>query len=190
MSSVAKARPITDAEFKRTLAVARATRHAERNVLCLMLSARAGMRVGEIGGLDLADVYDEHAGEVRDRIYLSAERTKWAHAREVHLNHAVRRDLAAYLRVRGMAGGALVLTQSGMRFGRTALVGLFMGLYQRAGIETSSHAGRALFITSLGDRGVSLRIVQKAVGHKSLSATNHYFSARPAEVSAAVELLR
>ena len=65
-----------------------------------------------------------------------------------------------------------------------------MGLYQRAGTETSSHAGRALFITSLADKGVSLRIVQKAVGHKSLSATNHYFSARPAEVSAAVELLR
>ena len=47
-----------------------------------------------------------------------------------------------------------------------------------------------MFITSLADKGVSLRIVQKAVGHKSLSATNHYFSARPAEVSAAVELLR
>ena len=50
--------------------------------------------------------------------------------------------------------------------------------------------GRALFITSLADKGVSLRIVQRAVGHKSLSATNHCFSARPAEVSAAVELLR
>ena len=95
MSSVAKARPITDAEFKRTLAVARTTRHPERNVLCLMLSARAGMRVGEIGGLDLADAYDGHAGQVRDRIYLSADRTKWAHAREVHLNHAVRRELAS-----------------------------------------------------------------------------------------------
>jgi integrase/recombinase XerD len=187
---MSKARPITEAEFKRTLAVARGTRHPERNILCLMLSARAGMRVGEIGGLDLADAYDEHAGAVRDRIYLAAERTKWAHAREVHLNHTVRRELGAYLRVRGMAGGALMLTQSGKRFGRTALVGLFGGLYQRAGIDTSSHAGRALFITSLADKGVSLRIVQKAVGHKSLSATNHYFSARPAEVSAAVELLR
>jgi integrase len=73
---MSKARPITEAEFKRTLAVARGTRHPERNILCLMLSARAGMRVGEIGGLDLADAYDEHAGAVRDRIYLAAERTK------------------------------------------------------------------------------------------------------------------
>ena len=108
----------------------------------------------------------------------------------MHLNQTVRRELVAYLKVRGMADGPLMLTQSGKRFGRTASVGLFAGLYQRAGIETSSHAGRALFITSLADKGVSLRIVQKAVGHKSLSATNHYFSARPAEVSAAVELLR
>lgn len=56
-------------------------------------------------------------------------------------------------RVRGMASDSLVLTQSGKRFGRTALVGLFMGLYHGAGIETSSHAGRALFITSLADKG-------------------------------------
>ena len=66
---MSNARPITEADFTRTLAVARATRHPERNILCLMLSARAGMRVGEIGGLDLADAYDEHAGAVRDRIY-------------------------------------------------------------------------------------------------------------------------
>jgi integrase/recombinase XerD len=89
-----------------------------------------------------------------------------------------------------MTTGALMLTQSDKRFGRTALVGLSAGLYQRAGIDTSSHAGRALFITSLADKGVSVRIVQNAVGHKSLSATNHNFSARPTEVSAAVELLR
>jgi integrase/recombinase XerD len=187
---MAKARPITDAEFRRTISVARSTRHPERNVLALMLSARAGMRVGEIQGLNVADVWDAHAGEARDRIYLSAERTKWDNARDVHLNLSVRRELAAYLRVRKLVSGPLMITQSGTRFGRTAMVGLFKALYRKAGVDTSSHAGRALFITSLADKAVSLRIIQKAVGHRSLSATNHYLSARPAEVSAAVELLR
>lgn len=70
------------------------------------------------------------------------------------------------------------------------MVSLFKELYRKAGVQTSSHAGRALFITALADRAVSIRIIQKAVGHKSLAATNHYLSARTAEVSAAVELLR
>jgi integrase/recombinase XerD len=187
---MAKARPISESELKRTLSVARATRYPERNVVCLMLSARAGMRVGEIQNLDLGDIWDEHAGEQRDRIFLSAHRTKWNHAREVHLNQAVRRELSSYLKVRGLTPGPLILTQSGRRFGRTALVSLFKELYRKAGINSSSHAGRALFITSLADRAVSIRIIQKAVGHRSLAATNHYLSARPAEVSAAVELLK
>lgn len=62
--------------------------------------------------------------------------------------------------------------------------------YRNAGIETSSHAGRALFICSLADKGVSIRIIQKAVGHRSLAATNAYLDARPQEVRIAVELLK
>lgn len=100
---MAKARPVTETEFKRTLAVARATRYRERNAVCLMLSARAGMRVGEIQNLDLVDVWDDHAGEIRDRIFLAAHRTKWNHAREVHLNQSVRRELSAHLKVRRLS---------------------------------------------------------------------------------------
>lgn len=187
---MAKARPINDAEFRRAVAVARGSRYAERNVTVLYLSARAGMRVGEIRDLDLLDVVDPISRDVRDRIYLDASRTKWAVAREVHLGSAVRREIRALLGVRGSEPGPLIMTRSGRRFGRTALVGLFKHLYRAAGVDTSSHAGRALFITGLGDLGVSLRIIQKAVGHRTLAATNHYLSARPSEVSAAVELLR
>lgn len=190
---MAKARPITEAEFRRTLAVATSSRYPERNQLCLMLSGRAGMRVDEIRNLDLCDVCDESDGgqiRVRDRIYLAGTRVKWGHAREVHLNRAVRRSLDAYLGVRGYDEGPLILTQSGKRFSRTSFVGHFCQLFRSAGIETSSHAGRALFICSLADNGVSVRIIQKAVGHKSLAATNAYLEARPQEVSNAVELLR
>lgn len=184
-----KARPITEAEFRRTMAMAGTSRYPERNQLCLALSARAGMRVGEIQGLDVGDVYDRSVEGVRDRIYLTAERTKWGHAREVHLNRTVKRLLEAYLTVRGLDDGPLILTQSGNRFARTAFVGLFSSLYRNAGIDTTSHAGRALFINSLADAGISIRIIQKAVGHKSLAATNAYLVARPQEVKNAVELL-
>lgn len=185
-----KARPITEAEFRRTMAMAGTSRYPERNRLCLALSARAGMRVDEIRNLDVCDAYDRSVEGVRDRVYLTAERTKWGHAREVHLNRAVKRLIEAYLTVRGLDDGPLVLTQSKNRFARTAFVGLYCALYRSAGIESSSHAGRALFINSLADFGVSIRVIQKSVGHKSLAATNAYLDARPQEVRNAVELLR
>lgn len=187
---MARARPITEAEFRRTMAMAGTSRYPERNQLCLALSARAGMRVDEIRCLDVSDVYDGSEEEVRDRIYLTAQRTKWGHAREVHLNRTVKRLVEAYLSIRGFEEGPLILTQSRNRFARTAFVGLFSAIYRNAGIETSSHAGRALFICSLADAGISIRIIQRAVGHKTLAATNAYLSARPREVRNAVELLR
>jgi integrase/recombinase XerD len=148
------------------------------------------MRVGEIGALNIEDVWDFQTNSVRDRIFLSGKRVKWGHAREVFLNRAVRRKLVEYISLREAAPVPLILSRSGRRFGRTALVGLFRELYRKAGIETSSHAGRALFITSLADNGVSIRIIQKAVGHRSLQATNHYMSARPSEIGKAVEFLK
>lgn len=185
-----KARPITEAEFKRAFALAATSRYPERNQTILALSARAGMRVGEIRDLNLSDVWDDATETLRERIYLSAERTKWGHAREVYLSRTTRKVLETHISTRGLAAGPLFTSQNKRRFGRTALVTHMRSLYARAGIDTSSHAGRALFITALADAGVSIRVIQKAVGHKSLQATNAYLSARPSEVSAAVELLR
>jgi len=148
------------------------------------------MRIGEIRDLNLIDVWDDAIEELRDRIYLSAERTKWGHAREIYLSRTTRKVLEAHVAVRGLTPGPFFMSQNRRRFGRTALVNHIKSLYTRAGIDTSSHAGRALFITALADAGVSIRVIQKAVGHKSLQATNAYLSARPSEVSAAVELLK
>jgi integrase len=187
---MAKARPISEAEFKRAFTLAGSSRYPERNQAILALSARAGMRIGEIRDLDLADVWDNSIEELRERIYLSADRTKWGHAREVYLSKTTRKVLEAHIATRGLVDGPLLLSQNRKRFGRTALVTQVRALYLRAGIDTSSHAGRALFITALADVGVSIRVIQKAVGHKSLQATNAYLSARPSEVSAAVELLK
>lgn len=187
---MAKARPINEAEFRRAYSLAATSRYPARNQAVLSLSARAGMRIGEIRDLDLIDIYEPTTNEVRDRIYLASDRTKWGHAREVFLNRAVRKALEAHLATRGTEPGPLFVSQNRRRFGRTALINHVRALYARAGIQTSSHAGRALFITSLADAGVSIRLIQKAVGHKSLAATNAYLSARPAEVAAAVELLR
>lgn len=92
-----QARVLTDQEFRRLLAVIAQSRHGARNRLALMLSYQAGLRVGEIAALKLADVIDKD-GEVRDQIRLSAAVTKGGHARVVFVNDRLRRELAAALR--------------------------------------------------------------------------------------------
>ena len=61
-----QARVLTDAEFKRLLAVVAQTKHAGRNRLALMLSHLAGLRVGEIAALTVRDVIDSE-GKAREQ---------------------------------------------------------------------------------------------------------------------------
>jgi site-specific recombinase XerC len=92
-----RARPITETEFRRAVALTSETRYPERNCAILVLSDHAGMRVGEIQGLDIADVSDAATGEVRDRVFLSAVWTKWRHAREVFLDKPVQRAIEQHI---------------------------------------------------------------------------------------------
>ena len=70
-----QARVLTATEMKRLLAVMANGRHAERNRLAVMLSFLAGLRVGEIAGLTVADLVDRD-GEVRDQVRLNPAHTK------------------------------------------------------------------------------------------------------------------
>lgn len=184
-----KARPITRDEFDRTVGLAEDGEHGPRNAMVLLLTGGAGMRLGEVGGLDLKDVWDPTTNKVRRSIHLVAGKSKTRIARDIHLSTRVRRAIKAYIRERGTKGGPLVLTRFGGRFHRVALVSLVKGLYRDAGIETSSHAGRALFINLLDDNRTPIRVIQKAVGHRSLASTQAYLSAPPSAVAAAVEAL-
>lgn len=188
---MAKSQHINEAEFQRALRAAENTRYPVRDRCCLLLSGRAGMRLGEIRGLNLGDVVEPSTGEIRDRIHLSAKRTKHGVARDVFLNDEVRQGIGAVLAdIRGDQLGPLIRTQSGNRFSLPALSSLFKKLYRRARLPAAgSHSGRALFIQSLDDRRTPLRVIMKAVGHRHLASTEAYLSARPAEVKAAVQQL-
>jgi integrase/recombinase XerD len=53
---MAQASVLTDNDVRRVLRIIETTRHAERNKLAFVLSRYAGMRVGEIAALAIADV--------------------------------------------------------------------------------------------------------------------------------------
>ena len=187
-----QARVLTDAEFKRLLAVVAQMKHAGRNRLALMLSHLAGLRVGEIAALTVCDVIDGD-GKVREQLRLRAEITKGSHARVVFLNEKLRREIEHYRTDRPEDLGAdapLLLTQKRTAFSANTLCQSMGHLYRSAGLDgATSHSGRRWFITRLAHSGVSPKVIMTLAGHRNLATTQRYIDVRDEMMKAAVELL-
>ncbi len=187
-----QARVLTDAEFKRLLAVVAQMKHASRNRLALMLSHLAGLRVGEIAALTVRDVI-EHEGRVREQLRLRAEITKGGHARVVFLNEKLRREIERYRTdwpEDRDADVPLLLTQKRTAFSANTLCQLMGQLYRAAGLDgATSHSGRRWFITRLAHSGVSPKVIMTLAGHRNLTTTQRYIDVRDEMMKAAVDLL-
>lgn len=70
-----QAKVLTAREMKRLLAVVADGRHAARNRMAIMLSHYAGLRVGEIASLDIANVMQSD-GTIREELRLNPSQTK------------------------------------------------------------------------------------------------------------------
>ncbi len=182
----------TDAEFKRLLAVVAGRRHAARNSAAIHLSYLCGFRVGEIASLKVEDVYNE-AGEVTDRIMLSAHNTKTKEARAVFVCTKLRRELQSYWSNRGKLtsmGEPFLMTQKGTSFSANTLCQLFSDMYRLAGISgCSSHSGRRSFISNLSHAGVSHRVIMSLSEHSSISNLQRYVTCTDEMQRNAVEVL-
>lgn len=187
-----QARVLTDAEFKRLLAVVAQARHAERNRLALMLSHLAGLRVGEIAALTVRDVIDGE-GKVREQVRLRAEITKGGHARVIFVNEKLRREIERYRNKwpkDHSPDTPLLLTQKQTAFSANTLCQLMGQLYRQAGLDgATSHSGRRWFITRLAHSGVSPKVIMTLAGHRNLTTTQRYIDVRDEMMKAAVDLL-
>ncbi|OJY74996.1 site-specific integrase [Rhizobium sp. 60-20] len=187
-----QARVLTDAEFKRLLAVVAQMKHAGRNRLALMLSHLAGLRVGEIAALVVRDVIDGE-DKAREQLRLRAEITKGGHARVVFLNEKLRREIERYRGEwpeRRNDDAPLLLTQKRTAFSANTLCQLVGQLYKSAGLDgATSHSGRRWFITRLAHSGVSPKVIMTLAGHRNLTTTQRYIDVRDDMMKAAVDLL-
>lgn len=186
-----QAKVLTDAEFKRVLAVVASGQHAERNRVALMLSHYAGLRVGEIASLTWGDLLGG-ASEVQRQFWLKADNTKTNDARAVHLGAKLYRELDAYKRSCGaiIAKTPVVPSQKGGAFSANSLCQLFARIYVTAGVTgASSHSGRRWFITRLAHAGISPKVIMTLAGHKSLATTQRYIDVNDQLLASAVEIL-
>ena len=110
------------------------------------------------------------------------------------MNEKLRKELAKYLALYAPINQdqKLFYTQKRMKegFNANTLCQHFHHLYHAVGIEgASSHSGRRSFATSISAKGVSIRILMRALGHKNLATTIGYVEASDDMLRNAVELV-
>jgi integrase/recombinase XerD len=172
-----QAKILSEDDLQDLLAYAAATRNPLRNRVIVLLSAKAGLRAGEIANLTWDMVLDPN-GAISTAIELRDHAAKKRSGRLIPLHSDLRDALASW---RSMTCGTapVVLSERGCAMTPLSIVVWFARAYRAVGLEgCSSHSGRRTFITRAArlvhKAGGSLRDVQVLAGHRSIETTQWY----------------
>ncbi|MFY9836236.1 MAG: site-specific integrase [Xanthobacteraceae bacterium] len=172
-----QAKILSEDNLEDLLLVAETSRHPLRNKVIVLLSAKAGLRAGEIARLTWA-MMTEPAGGIGTVLELPDRATKNRSGRIIPLHEDLRIALAAW-RVAAQSAGFVIVSERGGPMTPQSIVVWFANAYRLIGLEgCSSHSGRRTFITRAArlapHAGGSLRDVQLLAGHRSIQTTQRY----------------
>jgi len=188
---MSQARVLNPQELRRVLDHVATRRHSARNRAMLLLTHFAGMRVAEVAALRINDVLTSD-NTVKAEVRLMPNQTKGKYARTVYLNERMQKELAKYIKTIRIKDPTLPLfyTQKQAGFSANSLTGYFFYLYRAVGLEgASSHSGRRNFITTLANKGISVRVLASLAGHQSIAVTQKYIDTNDDMKRNAVELI-
>jgi integrase/recombinase XerD len=190
---MAQAKTLTPAEQLKVLHYITTSTFPQRDRCMFLITTLAGLRVGDLASLTISDVRNSD-GTVRAEVFLDAQRVKYQHSRTVYLNQRLQAELTEYIATRTWftQDQPLFNTFRGPRHGFTAntLSQHFHYMYKRAGITgASSHSGRRTFITTLANKGVSVRLLASLAGHRCIATTQRYIDVNDDMKRSAVELV-
>ena len=153
------------------------SRHPIRNRVIVLLSAKAGLRAGEIANLTWDMVVDA-AGQIGNVIALRDHAAKKGSGRLIPMHSDLAEALSAWRQV-SAGSGHVVRSERGGPMTALSIVVWFNRAYQYLGLDgCSSHSGRRTFITRAARlvhaAGGSLRDVQLLAGHRSIQTTKRY----------------
>lgn len=187
-----QAKTLNQQELRRVLDYVATRKHSLRNRALITISMYSGMRCGEISNLLYSDVIDAE-GKVRNEIRLRAEDTKAKEARTVFVSEKLQKELQQYAKVYKPkdVNVKFIYSQKEDSFGFSpnTLCQLYFNIYKGAGLSScSSHSGRRTFATEIANKGVSIRVLQKLLGHKNIQTTAIYVDANDDMLRKAVNL--
>jgi len=171
------AKVLNEDELELLIANARFCTNCPESAIVLVLATfQAGLRAGEVAGLQIATLVDP-SGSVLDNLMVHSGTSKGGKSRIIPVNprlgQAVEDLIAKYPfanRVAFSYNWHNIKYQSPAR-----VVDFLCNLYEQSGlIGASSHSGRRTFATNLINAGASLREVQILLGHARLDTTARY----------------
>jgi integrase/recombinase XerD len=171
------AKTATKQQLTAALRRAANSRYPERDRVMVLLSAKAGLRAGEIAKLTWPMMVDAQ-GRIARHIELHDAAAKKRSGRTIPLHRDLIRPLR---RLQKQAGGRgpVIRSERGNALRPGSVVNWFARLYRELGFAgCSSHSGRRTFITNAArlvfKAGGSLRDVQQLAGHRSIEHTQAY----------------
>jgi integrase/recombinase XerD len=172
-----QAKTLTKQQLAAALRHAGRGRYGARNRVMLLLSAKAGLRAGEIAKLTWPMVVDAE-GRIARQIALYDAAAKKGSGRTIPMHPELSRALRRLQRQDGMYG-PVIRSERGHALRPSSVVNWFARLYRDLKLDgCSSHSGRRTFITNAArlvfKAGGSLRDVQELAGHRSIEQTQAY----------------
>ena len=182
---------LTEKQVKRVLNSSKMTKYGDRNRLVMVLSYYVGLRSCEICSLTVGDVIDGE-GNVKEQVILKSHQTKGSKCNSIYFSGFVRDEIGNYLSkysdLKERTTERLIQSQKGGGFTSQTLQNLFKHLYKSVGLDDcSSHSGRRTFITTLSERGISVRVIQELARHSDLGTTQRYIDVSVDKLKNAVE---
>ncbi len=159
------------------------------HLLTVLLGGEAGLRAGEMRGLQWSDID-------LDRSMLTVCRAMWRNeegppkggrSRTIKLAPRLRHALAEH---RHLKGPNVLWTRAGTVPGRTRPRHWLATIQHAAGLPSRGpHILRHTFCSHLAMRGVPPRVIQALAGHQSITTTERYMHLAPQAMDDAVEQL-
>jgi site-specific recombinase XerD len=157
----------------------------KRNVAMIAVMARAGLRVGEVVGLDTEDV------TLRDRSGWVRVRGKGRKERRAPLSNEARKVLQAYLSMRPESGdGALFLSRDEQsRMTSRSVQHMVSRAARMAGLKlrVTPHTLRHTFSSRYLEGGGTLAELRDILGHANIATTDRYSHANARRMQEMVE---
>lgn len=192
---------LTQDEQKALLRAVKETKGAERDYVIIETLLNTGLRASEFCAVNVGDVRN------KGRLYVQPDVMKNGRGRFVPLNVRVQDMLRKWMGHKMAVlhesiedGAPLFVTKGGRRLTRQDLTQSIVEKWMvRAGLVTtkdglavalySAHSLRHTCFKRMRERGVSLEVIQKIAGHKSLASTGVYTEATEQEIDEAVHVL-